>query len=557
MWPWNGGRPLQPAPPPPRAAWGDSSMQLPGPGYTRHGIPRLILPELARLLERRRAESSISYAVLAARTGIDRRTLHPALDSSKPRPLHPDQYAAVAEGLGIMPRESFLRRCTDLSAAAACEELAVATRAALGVDGSVPAQGREPAILTDGQLLAREGPVVRLARRGFTAEALAGFAALAVAAKASENGRAHRIMRLNHGQTLVILSRLQEAAAEFAAVRHAARMAGDDNCATWASVLLADTLYELGRYTESLVLLGDIMVSLRAVMPAEHVGKDGPPRDWPEHSILPHDSRMAVEFLWWRVLHLRMKVLIERYRMDGVGRQVRYRAAVDAAATSRALSARLHLPALGHDLLWTARLECWAESPHAWAGSAALLDEAHDFLAGGVGPAYHHRAVGTRLAIGDDVDSTARAAFMLAAAAHEFAAHADARGLAPALSEAALDLIPVGALRSPGAEAQRQALALALAAVAFHPHGLVRHHVLELLGRLPPDAEGRAAVPRLLDDLIGLRSDAFPPVRRLARQLWAGDAEAAVVRHVRLSPFSHLLPTLRGRTPGPLSRAER
>jgi hypothetical protein len=236
-------------------------------------------------------------------------------------------------------------------------------------------------------------------------------------------------------------------------------------------------------------------------------------------------------------------VLVEHCRVDGLGRQARYRAALDAAKTSREASTRLGLPALGHDLLWTARLLCWAESPDAWAGIGPLLDEAHDLLTGGVGPAYHRRAVGTRLAIGDDVDCTARAAFMLTAAAHEFAAHADGRGLAPALSEAALDLIPVGAPRSHGVEAQRQALALALAAVAFHPHGLVQHHVGELLARLPPDAAGRAAVPRILDERIGRRSGTFPPMRRLARQLWAGNAEAAVVRHVRMSPFAHFLQT--------------
>lgn len=439
-----------------------------------------------------------------------------------------------------MPGDEFLRRCFDTSPQVAIEELVVRTRALLGLDGMRERVRHEPLALTDGDLLGRQRRAIRLAQEGFTTEALADFADLAAAAEVSGNGLAHRRIRLNHGQVLVMLSRLDESVAEFAAVRQAAGLASDADGWTWSTVLLAEALYELGRYPESLAAIADAEAALNKMLPASAVGHDGPLRQ-AIVSLVPHDTRVDAAMLWWRLQHLRMKVLIERWRVNGVRDGIGYLQARAAAEASRQTSDRLELPAVGHDLLWMVRLCGWANSPDAWRESGGYLAQARPLLARGVGPAYYHRAAATRRASGDALDSERRAISSLLLSADLFCAYGDARGLGPALSEVALSLAGAVGLSAGGRTERRdQAVAFGLAAAALHPHGLVRHNVSELLGATGAGADTRGTVRHLMDDLLSFRGEPFSHLRRLARQLWT-DTEKTMLSNVKMSAFAPLL----------------
>ena len=122
-----------------------------------------------------------------------------------------------------------------------------------------------------------------------------------------------------------------------------------------------------------------------------------------------------------------------------------------------------------------------------------------------------------------------------------FCTRDDARGLGPTLSEAAVQ----AAVQAAGASAparnapQARALRLALAAAAFHPYGVVRHRVRELL----VGSVGQVGASRLraeVLDLFAFRGEPFVPLRDLAHHLWAERAPEMMRR--RLAALGPALP---------------
>ena len=513
----------------------ERGYRLPGQAYTHEGVPMALVPDVARLLGRRIDQLGLTRRALASVVGIRLSTLSVALNPSWEHPLSRAQYAALAEALGLGPRAEFLGRCASANADAALRDLAVRARAAIGheaaVRGSMPT-GRPLPIR---EFRKSEAEAVALALQGFPHEALGRFAELATVARASGNRRAEWSCRLNAGHLLLEISRLEEADAAFAGVRAAAEDSGDGPLATFACVLLAGAQYELGQHDAALHTLAAAERGLQQALPFGDVREGGAASARPaRHMLHTHDQAVPPERLWWTVLHLRTKVLVEQCLTRGPD-PGRLRAARESEERSFSLSQSLGLPSHGHDLLWRARLRLLGDAEADVAAARRAIARADERLPRGSGPAYHKRTLALALAAGDLVDGELRAVSALLEAAERFARHRDARGLGPAYGEAAIQFA-VHARRARSEAARRDAGArafrFALAAAAFHPHGIVRHQIADALG--PGGAPLRARADRMADveDLLDFRGEDFAPLRPLAAGLWPGSERQAMLQNL-------------------------
>lgn len=521
----------------------DRSLPLPGHRFNGKGVSVALVPDLARLLWRRMDQLGLHVKALASMAGIGISAVSAALHPAYGHVLSPDQYGALGETLGLIDRAELVHRWTSASPEAALRELRDRARAAAQAMPSPAPAG--DARLNARDLLGQERHATALAMRGFALEALADFERLAAVAESAGQRQAAWTNHLNAGQLLVELSRLEEAETAFANVRRAAVEDGHTPIASFAAVLEASTQFELGEYGTALWTLAQAEAGLEAALPyADLRSGGGRAGHRPVHMIHPHDRAVPPERLWWTARHLRTKVLAERSIAAG-GTPRGLATARAAAQESRSLAQQLGLSTIGHDLCWSARLAALDGSESGLEDAKVQLAVAGPYLDRGVGPAYHRRAVGMRAAAAHHVDSETRAISALLDAADGFVAHNDTRGLGPTLSEVAIQFV-VHARRAPTDAARRdawtRAFRFAIAAAAFHPHGLVYHQVTEVLAACGDD--GRTAPTRRADveDLLAFRGEAFTGLRSLAAAVWPGQATAAL--RGRLGAFALVRPFL-------------